>query len=127
MSCISRTYNIKSGSSLAAGTHEGCVVKLTDAGEVDLAANTGYPLGIVSFIDDDAGTCTVVLHGLTYGRAGDAITVGTSVPHLKSAAADSRLDPATAGDLVVATIVGEADAADGDLIEVFVNRFELET
>ena len=126
MSCISRTYNIKSGSSLAAGTHEGCVVKLTDAGEVDLAADSGYPLGIVSFIDDDAATCTVVLHGLTYGKAGAAVTVGTSVPHLKSAA-DSRLDPASAGDLVVATIVGEADAADGDLIEVFVNRFELET
>lgn len=126
MSCISRTYNIKSGSSLAAGTHEGCVVKLTDAGEVDLAADSGYPLGIVSFIDDDADTCTVVLHGLTYGKAGAAVTVGTSVPHLKSAA-DSRLDPASAGDLVVATIVGEADAADGDLIEVFVNRFELET
>jgi hypothetical protein len=120
---VARTYNIKSGSSIAAGTHEGCCVELTDVNEVDLNAAGTSPCGIIESIDGT--TCVVVVEGDVLGKAGATITVGTHA-YLTSAA-DSRLDPASAGQMVIARVLGDADAADGHLIPVYVHIFELET
>ena len=104
---------------------EGCAVKVTDAVEVDLSG-TDPACGLIQTIDTSAGTVSVLIAGVGYGRLGAAYTAGTSVEAL-TPAADSRLDPASAGDKCIARALGMSDGADGELVEVFVNFFELET
>jgi len=121
-----KTYNIKSGSSIAAGTHEGFAVTQTDANEADLCG-TAAPCGLIVSINDSAATMVVAEDGEdAYGAPGATITIGTH-KYLMSAA-DSRLDPATAGNYVVAIPKGDADAAaDSGVIPVRVSIFELDS
>lgn len=121
-----KTYNIKAASAIAAGTHEGFAVTQTAANEADLCG-TAAPCGLIVSIDDSAGTMVVAEPGEdAWGAPGATITIGTH-KYLMSAA-DSRLDPATAGNYVVAIPKGDADGvAESGLIPVRVHIFELDS
>jgi hypothetical protein len=104
----------------------GCVVNLSDASakEVTLETNgTSRLFGIITDAENaTAGWVNVCVSGECKGRAGAAITEAN--PYL-TAGADGRLDPAGSGEWVIALAVITADAADGDWIDVIVERSQL--
>ena len=113
-----QSYAVKSGTTIAKA-QVGCVVKLSDAYEADLAtAATDKPLGIVVSVGVDGRVNVETANGAeVWVRMGAAYTAGTSVDILE-AAADSRCDPATLGDnsYTVARLQGFDDYADNDLV-----------
>jgi hypothetical protein len=116
---IVTTHKIAAGPAIVSGTHEGCVAAFTDADTVGLCDDSDVPAGVIETINTADGTCTVVRFGEALGRAGATVTVGTH--YFLRAAADSRLDPAAAGNYVVGYVRGDQDAADSVFIPIIVH------
>ena len=117
------SYAVKSGTTIA-DAQLGCVVKLSDAGEVDLAtANTDVPFGIVDAVQLDGRVGVATSGERAQFRVGATFTIGTTTT-LVQCGGDSRVDPLAAGgagQYQVGQIDGYADAADGQLVWGIVN------
>ena len=116
MSCI-ESYAVKSGTTIT-DAHVGCVVKMSDAREVDLATGaTDEPIGIIVSLGVDGRVAVETANGAeVFVKLGAAYTAGSSANFLECAA-DSRCDPfSEAGDsFTVARLKGLDDYAEGDL------------
>lgn len=116
MSCI-ESYAVKSGTTIS-DSHVGCVVYLSDAGEVDLAtAATTEPHGIIVSVGIDSRVAVETANGAqVFVKLGATYTAGSS-KNLLECALDSRCDPFSAGNnkYTVARLLGHDDYADGDL------------
>lgn len=81
------------------------------------ADGTGFPMGILTYGEDAlGGKVAVCISGRVRAFAGAAISVGALV----MADANGDIITHVAGNYYVGRYIGEADAADGDFVELFV-------
>lgn len=102
------------GGDLAVAVFVALEAAATIKGSVELPSAGGPVYGVTMVAIPDTERGDVQVEGRAKVTAGGVIAVGSSV----QAATDGHAEAAATGDIVVGVYLGDAAAADGDLIEV---------